>query len=385
MKNKISAYININENKIYISFKYHFNNLTINILDNNNNNLYSLTNSFEIGEIWISPSIIISTKKYIKINFIQGNNFFSYIININIGIKIPHSSLGDALNVTPIIKEFSKAYNRKIDIYTYLKEIFINNPYINKIYDFDDIQKNTILYTVGSPTINDNFKQRLTNLIDCCSMDLGFTLPPHLKTLEFYPNEQTISLPNKYICIAPLISWKTRTYPKEMYQDLIYKINDIGYQVVLIGKSNYSIHNKSVFKNFNGYILDLIDKLDISNSWHIINNSDLFITTDNGLLHLAGTTDSNILFLASNIDPESRLPFRNGSLYYKSDYIIGDCDIYCGSNLKYVVSTLGIIKHYPLISDKCFKNYDTYKCFATPYKIIKKIKKILNISESTPK
>ena len=62
-------------------------------------------------------------------------------------------------------------------------------------------------------------------------------------------------------------------------------------------------------KNLNfKYGLDLTNKLNISQCWHVINKSKYFITMDSGLLHLAGTTDTEIIQLGSSINNKLRAP-----------------------------------------------------------------------------
>jgi ADP-heptose:LPS heptosyltransferase len=51
--------------------------------------------------------------------------------------------LGDLLASTPMIRKISNSYDVKVDVVTNNKEVFINNPFINKTYlpsefDFSD-------------------------------------------------------------------------------------------------------------------------------------------------------------------------------------------------------------------------------------------------------
>jgi ADP-heptose:LPS heptosyltransferase len=296
-----------------------------------------------------------------------------------------HSSLGDLLNITPIIKEISIGHNCKIILYTHIPNILINNPYIKKIIKIDnniDIyqlkKEYHYLYEISKPKINNVFKQRITHLIDSSSMDIGFTLTPQKKTLQFYPNKYSnkFNLPNKYIVIAPTITWETRTWPKTNWQILVNLIKfNYNIDIISIGKSNYI--DKSVFKNINN-VIDLTDKTSLSDTWHILNKSILLITMDNGILHLGGCTDTHILLMPTIIDPYSRAPFRYGSQDYKFNYINGQCTDFCGTTFKYSVKTVGNLSWFPKVSTVCLNKYKTYKCHPNPYDVYQKVKSILD-------
>jgi len=65
----------------------------------------------------------------------------------------------------------------------------------------------------------------------------------------------------------------------------------------------------------------------------------VFYNHGSGLLHLAGTTDAEIVQLGSSINPEFRSPFRRGSQQYKYHYVVGGCGLNCASDMKYGVES----------------------------------------------
>jgi hypothetical protein len=123
--------------------------------------------------------------------------------------------------------------------------------------------------------------------------------------------------------------------------------------------------------------LNLMNKTSISQAWHLINKSVAFVTMDSGLLHLAGTTDANIIMLGSALKPEFRLPYRKGSQSYKQYYISGGCQLACGSNMKYGVKEWGDIQGIaPLIG--CLENRPTFECHPRVENVLHKIENIIN-------
>jgi hypothetical protein len=142
-------------------------------------------------------------------------------------------------------------------------------------------------------------------------------------------------------------------------------LNEQGISVVSIGKDSsekgfFNIE-KPIFNFEIDLGLNLMNKTSLSQAWHLINNSICFVTMDSGLLHLAGTTDTEIIHLGSSIKPEFRIPYRHNSQEYKYHYIGGGCNIFCGSDMKYGVEEWGDIQGIaPLIG--CLENKPTFEC-----------------------
>jgi hypothetical protein len=162
---------------------------------------------------------------------------------------------------------------------------------------------------------------------------------------------------------------------------LTKKLNDIGISVVSIGKDSsekgfFNI-NKPTF-NFdikNG--LNLMNKTSLSQAWHLINKSLSFVTMDSGLLHLAGTTDAEIVMLGSAIKPEFRKPYRQGSQDYKLSYVLGGCNLHCCSDMKHSVKEWGNIQGVPPLIN-CLENKKTFECHPNVDKVIEIIKNKIN-------
>jgi hypothetical protein len=90
---------------------------------------------------------------------------------------------------------------------------------------------------------------------------------------------------------------------------------------------------------------------------------------DSGLLHLAGTTDANIIQLGSSINNKLRAPYRNNSQDYKYKYISGPCDLFCASNMKYGVKEWKTIQGVPPLIN-CLENKPKFDCHPDPVQIM---------------
>ena len=293
-------------------------------------------------------------------------------------IKINSPSLGDTIASTPTIRKLSKIYNKKINVVTYVKEVFLNNEYVNNIYSFEEfdhlnlkIHKNKLFETfLGCGVKNQYGVEKKHNTIDIRqfhALDLGFMLLSDEMFYDYVPFifENIENLPSDYVCLHVSETWESRTYKKENWQNLIDKLNENNIPVVLIGKNSFENGFHTIQKNVFGLNLqnglDLTNKLSLSQSWHVINKSKVFVTMDSGPMHLAGTTDAFIIQLGSSINNKLRAPYRNNSQEYKYKYISGPCDIFCASDMKYGIKEWGTIQGIPPLI-KCLENKPSYEC-----------------------
>ena len=137
----------------------------------------------------------------------------------------------------------------------------------------------------------------------------------------------------------------------------------LGIKVIVTGQDiTYGDNDKKgSIQVSNPNVVNLVNKLNLSQLWYLVNNSLLTITMNAGLLPFAGTTDANILELGGAIDPYYRTPYRNGSQNYKHKFVGGSCKIFCQSDMKYNSSgDIKVTDGFPVA--KCFENKPTYEC-----------------------
>ena len=315
------------------------------------------------------------------------DNEYNYIMQMMTSdflLKINSVSLGDTLAATPTLRKLYNSYNKKIDVVTHHPTLFFKNKYVNRVFSFDEkINEskykeifNTFLGLGGEK--NKYGVEKKHNTIDIRqfhSIDLGFMLHEKEMEYDYTPNDyiKINNLPQNYICLHVANTWPSRTYSDENWQTLINLINQKNIPVVLIGKNAhesgfYNIDKPTKKLNFK-IGLDLTNKLDISQCWHVINKADYFITMDSGLLHLAGTTDANIIQLGSSINNKLRAPYRNGSQDYKYKYISGPCNLFCASDIKYGVKEWKTIQGVPPLIN-CLENKSAFDCHPKPLDVI---------------
>jgi hypothetical protein len=285
--------------------------------------------------------------------------------------------LEDLICATPTIKKLHDSYGQKVTILSKMPEVFKINPFVEKSYKissidigyfYDNYLMHNSFYNIGNKNQSGvEYKHNNIDIRQFHAINLGFTLLKNELDCYYHPLENCrYDIDYKYIAIDTTSKYPSRNWGFENWVELIGEINNLGISVILIGQNS----NDKFIGLENA--LNLIDRTTISDCWHIINNSLLFLTMDSGLLHLAGTTNANILQLGSNINPELRIPYRNGSQSYKHQYIKGSCNIFCGSNMKYSVKEFGNIQGVPQIT-QCLENKPTFECHPLVEQVFKAI------------
>ena len=317
----------------------------------------------------------------------------------NVYYLIHSSSFGDTLASTPTVRYLSKSHGQRINIVTHKKDIFKNNPYVVDILSFDEFDKlnltNPIKYesfTYAGTKDKNGIEKKFSHfdVRQIHAMDLGFQLPIEDLEYDFYPDPLSldVGLPEKYVVLHVTTNWPNRTWSYNNWAGLIKWLKDNKIFTVLVGAGyKEELHNsysdKPLLKNcpmFDDYYgLDLTNKGSMSDMWWVINGSECLITMDSGPLHLAGTTDVEIIQLGSAINPKFRAPYRHGSQDYKYHYLGGTCDLFCNSNLFYNVKEWGDINSVPP-QPNCLENKPTFECHPQLNSVIIKLKNILNIN-----
>jgi autotransporter strand-loop-strand O-heptosyltransferase len=306
-------------------------------------------------------------------------------------------ALGDQICATPTIRKLSEIYASKVAVISHVPDLFRNLPYVSECYHINDVNLDEIssqydlhktFHLLGkTDSLGIEFKHAICDIRQFHAKDLGFMLKDEEMSCDFIPSADPESidqfnLPKEYVVLHPVQSWDSRSWAKEKWQDLSDKLENAGMNVVTIGRdSGEQQHRGKLDKPaFNIDLkkgIDLVNKTSLDQSWHILKNSKAVITMDSGVMHLAGTTDTHIFQLGSNLDPKFRAPYRNGSQNYKYNYILGGCSIHCASDLRYSLRDWGAIQNVTLI-DTCLEPSKNFECHPPSEKVFKVVSKVLS-------
>jgi ADP-heptose:LPS heptosyltransferase len=301
------------------------------------------------------------------------------------------NSLGDTLCATPIVRKISKSYNRKVHVISKHPDLFKNSPYVDRNIpytdeEFDRVNKEYEVMSTFDVSYKDNGVCNKHNVMDIRQLhaiNLGFMLTKDEMTLDYIPNEDVTlpHLPNKYVLIHPVQNWNSRTWPAKNWQMLTQLLNEKGVLVISIGKNSSELGGSNVDKPVFDFPIklgyNLMNQTSLDQTWHLMNNCSCFITMDSGLLHLAGTTDCEIIQLGSSINPEFRSPYRHGSQQYKYHYVNGGCGLHCASDMKHGVREWGSIQGIPSLVN-CLENKKSFECHPSVLQVYLKVLEIVS-------
>jgi ADP-heptose:LPS heptosyltransferase len=294
-------------------------------------------------------------------------------------------ALGDALCATPLIRKLYNSYNKKVSVITHMIELFQNNPYVESVYhdliNREELKEKYDIYNTFDVSYKENGVCNKHNSMDIRqfhAISLGLMLTKEEMTLDYIPKYSTVvpNIPEKYVLIHSVQNWNSRTWDINNWKFLTKLLNEKGISVISIGKDSSELGGSNVdkpvfdFEIQNG--LNLVNKTTLDETWSLIANSLCFITMDSGLLHLAGTTDAQIIQLGSSINPEFRAPYRYGSQDYKYHYIRGGCGLHCASDVKYGVREWGSIQGVPPLVN-CLENKPTFECHPSVIQVYNKV------------
>ena len=300
-------------------------------------------------------------------------------------------ALGDTLAVTPTLRKLYNTYGQKISVMTHHPYLFSNNPYVDVVYNeltiqITEEQKEEYeifnSFNIGYHPNGVCYKHNAMDIRQFHAINLGFMLTKDEMEMDYIPKPiDTIEgLPEKYVLIHPVQNWDSRTWDAKKWQMLTKLLNERGISVVSIGKDSSELGGSDVDKPvFNFQIdlgLNLMNNTDMDQAWYLIQNSMCFITMDSGLLHLAGTTDAEIIQLGSSINPEFRSPYRKGSQEYKYHYVSGGCGLHCASDMKYGVREWNSIQGIPSLVN-CLERKETFECHPTIFSVYNKVLEIV--------
>lgn len=297
-------------------------------------------------------------------------------------------ALGDTLCATPTIRKLYNSYNKKISIITNIPELFKNNPYIENIFsgdvDRESLKDTHDIFETFDVAYKPNGVCNKHNTMDIRqfhAISLGFMLTKNEMELDYFSDDIIVpNIPQKYVLIHSVQNWNSRTWSLNNWKFLTKLLNEKGISVISVGKDSSELGGSNVdkpvfdFEIENG--LNLVNKTTLDETWYLIDNSICFVTMDSGLLHLAGTTDAEIIQLGSSINPEFRSPYRNGSQEYKYHYVRGGCGLNCASDVKYGVREWGSIHGIPPLVN-CLENKPTFECHPSVIQVYNKIMELV--------
>ena len=303
-----------------------------------------------------------------------------------IAIRINTNALGDSICAIPTINKLSTMYSKPITVFNNWSHLFINHPSVLKMKNLQDSTEGYIVHDTFKMKLEDG-NEKKHNAIDIRQFhawDLGISLTVDDMDCDLYCESKIDIEDNNYIIVHPSKTWDSRTWDKNKWQELVDRLIEKGYKIIKIGndlsQQEWTVDEGYVNKNIHNIKggLDFINKTTVPELRWLMNHKTLCVVTmDSGVLHVAGTTDCNIIQLGSSINNKLRAPWRKGRQDYKYNYIKGECNIACASDLKYGLKEHGTIHGIPPLNN-CQEKYSEFLCHSTVNDVISYIIKLKN-------
>jgi ADP-heptose:LPS heptosyltransferase len=154
-----------------------------------------------------------------------------------------------------------------------------------------------------------------------------------------------------YVVLCTGYTAEVRSLPAKTINAVADYVNSRGYDVIWLGKREVNRGSNAFMAKTNSEVIsasfgedvdyskgiDLIDKTSLLETAKLIAGAKAIVGADNGLLHVAGGTDTWIIAGFTNQEPKFRLPIRKGQLGYKCRVVdAGPGCIRCEANCQFM-------------------------------------------------
>lgn len=227
-------------------------------------------------------------------------------------------ALGDVLLTTPIVRHLRGMNPQaQIIVATDSKDVFKNNPHVDKVVDHGDLAHATI---PADHVVDLNMVYECSpkeHIIDAYS-NFTFGHKQIEKRIELFYNETDATrvdafLATRHINLARLVmvhmgmTWMNRTWPHMNWMRVVRTLSDAGWHVVVVGSGDDFRTNDQIPR-----VHDAHNVFSIQEIAYLSARSKAFIGIDSGIFHIAGTTKVPIVGIFTSVNPDYRMAFRPG-------------------------------------------------------------------------
>lgn len=240
--------------------------------------------------------------------------------------------MGDCLYAVPVLRKVRRQYREiaELVLFTHQPALFARCPWVDRVHAIDDTAA-----LAGYPqvlTLFDTTKlpYHLMDTVDFLSIPAGLgQLSFREKQLEYFPVEEDQA--SRYdVVLNTSMTWPSRSWPLASWQRLADALLAEGRTVAVVGKTLYSPWEQMT-KESTGLAgcTDLTNRLSLDQTWYTIAKAGLFVTCQNGLSVLCGTTETEVIVLDRSIEWSKYAMYRHEDPHYRFSIVKGNCDIYC--------------------------------------------------------
>ncbi len=120
---------------------------------------------------------------------------------------------------------------------------------------------------------------------------------------------------NKIVCFCPGAEYgPSKMWPPKKYGELAIRLSQKGFAVLLVGSRNDSFAGQKIKQASNHVVVDLCGKTSLNEAIAILSMSNLVVTNDSGLMHVAAALDRPTVAIFGSSSPKFTPPLSQKAL-----------------------------------------------------------------------
>jgi ADP-heptose:LPS heptosyltransferase len=240
--------------------------------------------------------------------------------------------MGDCLCAIPVLRKIRRQHPdiTELVLFTHQPGLFARCPYVDRVHPLADEAARGQYGQVLTLFDTGKLPYHLMDTIDFMSIPAGLgQLSFREKQLEYFPAEDDQAA-RFDVVLNTSMTWPSRSWPLADWQRLADALVAEGRSVAVVGKTVYSPWEQMT-KSSEGLrgCTDLTNRLSLDQTYYTIARAGLFVTCQNGLSVLCGTTDTEVVVLDRSIEWSKYALYRHEDPHYRFSIVKGNCDIYC--------------------------------------------------------
>lgn len=249
-----------------------------------------------------------------------------------IPVVLQCAGIGDCLYAIPVLRKIRRQHQdvSELVLFTHQPELFRRCPYVDRVHHIEDQAARQRFGQVLTLFETTKLPYHLMDTIDFMSIPAGLgQLSFREKQLEYFPAEAD-QAQRFDVVLNTSMTWPSRSWPLENWQRLADALVGAGRSVAVVGKDVYSPWDQTQ-KTSRGLAgcTDLTNRLSLDQTWFTIAKAGLFVTCQNGLSVLSGSTETEVMVLDRSIEWSKYALYRHEDPHYRFTIVKGRCEIYC--------------------------------------------------------
>lgn len=247
------------------------------------------------------------------------------------------AGMGDCLYAIPVLRKIRRQHPdvARLVLFTFQPELFRRCPYVDEVHHLEDPAERARYPEVLTLFDTGKLPYHLMDTMDFISIPAGLgQLSFREKQLEYFPGEPD-QAQRFDVVLNTSMTWPSRSWPQDQWQRLADALVARGLSVAVVGKDVQSPWDNT-HKTSQGLAgcTDLTNRLSLDQTWYTIAKAGLFVTCQNGLSVLSGTTETEVIVLDRSIEWSKYALYRHEDPHWRFSIVKGNCDIYCCDSLQ---------------------------------------------------